>query len=228
MGRRSSAAVVTTSRTLISGKTCMIWKLRTSPSRAMRGGGRPARLAPSNNTSPSSGGMKPEIRFNNVVLPAPFGPMMTIILPTLTSNDTSSTALRPPNDLVTCLTARIGDMMGLDTTTAMDELRSSCLILKVARRKTRVKRKAGPSHVENDVQTVRLGAAGVCRVRSHRRRLGGGDPADPHRNHSADERQFRAVRAGIGARLRIRHQQDQGRGRHQEPGWGEDRIAARR
>ena len=41
----------------------------------------------------------PEIRLSIVVLPEPFGPIRPTISPRSTSNDTSSTATRPPNAL---------------------------------------------------------------------------------------------------------------------------------
>ena len=40
------------------------------------------------------------ITLKNVVLPAPFGPMMPVIDPAATAKSTSSTARSPPNDLL--------------------------------------------------------------------------------------------------------------------------------
>ncbi len=48
------------------------------------------------------------IRLKNVVLPAPLGPMMPVIDPAATAKSTSSTARRPPNDLLTrCVSSSI-------------------------------------------------------------------------------------------------------------------------
>src|ERR1035437_9479499 len=52
--------------------------------------------------------MKPEIRLNSVVLPAPFGPITARIAPGATSKLTLSTAARPPNRFDRSRTDRIG------------------------------------------------------------------------------------------------------------------------
>ena len=63
------------SRTVISGKISVIWKVRAMP-RATRCGDRQARdVSPSSTISPAVGGKNPLIMLKKVVLPAPFGPM---------------------------------------------------------------------------------------------------------------------------------------------------------
>ena len=52
---------------------------------------------PSNVTLPLVGLYKPVSTLKNVVLPAPFGPIKEITPPAGISNETSSTATRPPN-----------------------------------------------------------------------------------------------------------------------------------
>jgi hypothetical protein len=58
-----------------------IWNVRTSPARARRSGRKPRMLAPSNRTSPASGSIAPASTLKSVDLPAPFGPMMPVMLP---------------------------------------------------------------------------------------------------------------------------------------------------
>jgi hypothetical protein len=50
---------------------------------------------------PEDGGKNPLIRLKKVVLPAPFGPMMARNSPLATLSDTSRTATRLPNRLLT-------------------------------------------------------------------------------------------------------------------------------
>src|SRR5499427_8134489 len=56
---------------------------------------------PSNSTTPSLGGIRPVMPLKSVVLPAPLGPISAKTSPRRTSKLTSSTAVRPPNRLVT-------------------------------------------------------------------------------------------------------------------------------
>ncbi len=58
---------------------------------------------PSKLMVPEVGGKNPLIRLKNVVLPAPFGPMIAHNSPFATVSDTSRTATRLPNRLVTLL-----------------------------------------------------------------------------------------------------------------------------
>ena len=58
---------------------------------------------PSKVMAPEVGGKNPLIRLKKVVLPAPFGPMMAHNSPLATLSETSRTATRLPNRLVTLL-----------------------------------------------------------------------------------------------------------------------------
>src|SRR5262245_43179631 len=60
----------------------------------------PVMSRPRKLTRPESGVSRPVIRLKNVVLPAPFGPMMACSPPEGSSKWTSSTARRPPKDLL--------------------------------------------------------------------------------------------------------------------------------
>src|SRR5947209_963460 len=55
---------------------------------------------PSNRIDPAVGPKVPAIRLKVVVLPEPFGPISPRISPGCTANDTSLTAVKPPNRLV--------------------------------------------------------------------------------------------------------------------------------
>ena len=66
------------SLTVISGNIRRSWNERPSPRRARRRG-QVADVGPSSAIRPPSACVKPEIRSNSVVLPAPFGPMMPTI-----------------------------------------------------------------------------------------------------------------------------------------------------
>ena len=72
------------------------WKVRAMPRRAVSAG-----LSLVSSASPNQ--MRPVViccrrlmALNSVVLPAPFGPMRAVMLPSLTSMETSLTAFRPP------------------------------------------------------------------------------------------------------------------------------------
>src|SRR5262249_7036448 len=60
---------------------------------------------PNNETDPLSAGSSPVIRLNNVVLPAPFGPMINRRSPGSTARLTFVVTCRPPNDLLSAVTA---------------------------------------------------------------------------------------------------------------------------
>src|SRR5215208_960833 len=62
----------------------------------MRSGASPAIDWPSKVTSPESGGIRPVIKLNSVVLPAPFGPITLRISPGSSARSTPSTAWTPP------------------------------------------------------------------------------------------------------------------------------------
>src|SRR5450755_4978878 len=57
---------------------------------------------------PPVGVRKPVISANNVVLPAPLGPITAVMLPLATVSDASRTASSPPNRLDMPSTAKIG------------------------------------------------------------------------------------------------------------------------
>ena len=58
---------------------------------------------PSKNIEPESGGNTPAIMLKIVVLPAPFGPISALMLPSGISNEASDTAFRPRKDLLMLL-----------------------------------------------------------------------------------------------------------------------------
>ena len=60
----------------VPGKISVIWKVRAMPMATRSVTGSLVTISPSKTISPLVGGKKPEIMLKNVVLPAPFGPMM--------------------------------------------------------------------------------------------------------------------------------------------------------
>ena len=90
------APTETLSKTVMFGKVRRFWKVRPTPSRATSNGRIPVIKRPSKRTSPSDGGVTPEIMLNKVVLPAPFGPISPTNSPRRTSAETWSTAVSPP------------------------------------------------------------------------------------------------------------------------------------
>ena len=66
---------------------------------------------PWKNTRPPSGVSRPEIRLKNVVLPAPFGPMMACSREPARLKLRLSTAVRPPKRLVKPSVRRMGSLM---------------------------------------------------------------------------------------------------------------------
>ena len=66
----------------------------------MRFGGRPPISSPANVTEPAVGAYMPAMQLKVVLLPEPFGPIRPRISPSLTSNETFETAVKPPNILV--------------------------------------------------------------------------------------------------------------------------------
>ena len=67
------------------------------PSRAIRLARAPVVSVPANVTRPPVGRYMPVTQLNSVVLPAPFGPMTAVTEPGAIVNDTSSSAVSPPN-----------------------------------------------------------------------------------------------------------------------------------
>ena len=92
------------SATLSSGKISVIWNVRAMPSRTRASGGSAVTSLPSNFTLPAEGANRPLIRLKNVVLPAPFGPMIARSSPGSTVNETFSIAVRLPKRLLTAST----------------------------------------------------------------------------------------------------------------------------
>ena len=66
----------------------------------MRLGGSPVMFWPLKRTRPEVGRMTPVRQLKNVLLPAPFGPMMARISPGITSKLTPLSAVRPPKRTV--------------------------------------------------------------------------------------------------------------------------------
>src|SRR5437764_12410942 len=76
----------------------------------------PVMSVPSSTIEPLASGTKPEMAFNNVVLPAPLGPMIPTTSPGATRTSTASTATTPPNRTDTPWTS---------TTSAIDRARNA-------------------------------------------------------------------------------------------------------
>ena len=74
----------------------------------MRLGGRPVMLWPLKRMRPEVGRMTPVRQLKNVLLPAPFGPMMARISPRPTSKSTLLSAVRPPKRTVSASVRRAG------------------------------------------------------------------------------------------------------------------------
>src|SRR5216683_7177761 len=74
------------------------------PACATRWAGRPPISAPRKCTEPASGLSAPATRLKTVLVPEPLGPMRPRISPSATSNETSLTAVKPPNLFVSCST----------------------------------------------------------------------------------------------------------------------------
>src|SRR6516225_9226341 len=88
--------------------TCRSWKVRLTPRRLRSHGRIPVVALPSTRISPLFGASWPSTQLNSVDLPDQFGPIMPRISPLRTSNDTSLTAVMPPNDLRKLATSRTG------------------------------------------------------------------------------------------------------------------------
>ena len=64
----------------------------------------PSSGCPRHRIVPEAGVTKPQMTLNNVVLPAPLGPMTPSTSPCETSSETPSSAVMPPNDTEISLT----------------------------------------------------------------------------------------------------------------------------
>src|SRR5689334_10654965 len=87
------------SYTVSRGKMLVRWNERPIPRRQRSWGAMPVTSRSLNTTRPSSGSRCPVIRLNRVVLPAPLGPMIALIDPRGTVNETPPTAMKPPKFL---------------------------------------------------------------------------------------------------------------------------------
>ena len=97
----------TFSSTVRCGNTAEIWNERTRPMRAMRAGAEPVISRPLKKIWPRVGSRKCVSRLKQVVLPAPFGPISAWMLPRRTLSDTSLTATKPLNSLVSPRVSRM-------------------------------------------------------------------------------------------------------------------------
>ncbi len=96
---------MTFSSAVMFANSRMFWKVRAMPARTTASGFG-GRVSPLSVTWPSVGMYMPVRQLKNVVLPAPLGPMSPTISPSCTFMLTSSTAVRPPNRIVTPLASR--------------------------------------------------------------------------------------------------------------------------
>src|SRR6266404_7701666 len=96
------------SYTVSRGKMLVRWNDRPIPRRQRSWGAMPVTSRSLNTTRPSSGSRCPVIRLKSVVLPAPLGPMIALIDPRGTVNDTPPTAMKPPKFLESPRTSSTG------------------------------------------------------------------------------------------------------------------------
>src|SRR5439155_7180375 len=97
------------------------WNVRASPRRARWWALRPETSSPSISTLPAVGSCKPVMTLNNVVLPAPLGPMRPVTRPGSAVRSTSCRAITPPKRTLTSSTDRsdnavhlLGDLVAGD------------------------------------------------------------------------------------------------------------------
>ncbi len=99
------------SRTLRLSKTLGTWNFRAMPRRAKWCSGRPTTSCPSNLMRPPDGRRDPHSILKNVLLPAPFGPMIERSSSRMTVKSTPATAATPPNCRLSPRTSRSGSVM---------------------------------------------------------------------------------------------------------------------
>jgi len=92
------------SATESSGKTSVTWKARAIPRATRRSGESAVPSRPSNRIAPVVGANRPLARLKNVVLPAPFGPMIAFNSPGSIESATSSIAVSLLKRFVAALT----------------------------------------------------------------------------------------------------------------------------
>src|ERR1700731_4745421 len=78
------------------GRMLVIWYERAMPLREMRSADAPATSSPSNRICPEEGRNTPVRQLKNVLLPAPFGPIIARISPRSTAKLTRFSAVSPP------------------------------------------------------------------------------------------------------------------------------------
>src|SRR5947209_20501558 len=82
------------------GRMLVIWYERAMPLREMRSGDAPVMSSPSNRMCPEEGRNTPVRQLKNVLLPAPFGPIIARTSPGSTAKLTRLSAVRPPKRTV--------------------------------------------------------------------------------------------------------------------------------
>src|SRR5437016_5274387 len=86
----------TFSSTVAFGRMLVIWYERAMPLREMRSGDAPVMYSPPNRICPEEGRNTPVRQLKNVLLPAPFGPIIARTSPRSTAKLTRLSAVRPP------------------------------------------------------------------------------------------------------------------------------------
>src|SRR5690348_11819437 len=170
------------------------------PRRASRYGGSPVTSAPPYRIAPVLGRRKPEMSANNVVLPAPLGPISAVMRPCGALSDTSLTASRPPKRRETRSTRNSGSAMaGLRqrrrTHRAMAPLR------KPADQPAR--RKPDDQHqdaaVNHEVEAGRVAAGHQLRALTQATHQQRADQRTEHRADAADDRRQQRLDRDPGA-----------------------------
>src|SRR5436305_171809 len=88
------------SKVVALGRMLVIWYERAMPLREMRSGDAPVMSSPSNRMCPEEGRNTPVRQLKNVLLPAPFGPIIARTSPCSTAKLTRLSAVRPPKRTV--------------------------------------------------------------------------------------------------------------------------------
>src|SRR3954447_12004436 len=100
---------MTFSRTVRCGKSPRACSVRAMPSPARSRGWCRRRTPPCHASRPDCGRVNPQTTLNNVVLPAPLGPMTPTTSPEPTDAETRSSAVSPPKRTVTSCTSSSAD-----------------------------------------------------------------------------------------------------------------------
>src|SRR5438552_17174057 len=91
----------------------VIWYERARPRRDRANAGKEVTSSPAKRIVPASGRRSPASWPMSVVLPAPFGPMIAWVSPSVTARSTPSVARRPPNLFASPRIARSGSATAL-------------------------------------------------------------------------------------------------------------------